>query len=304
MISRRTFLFGAALAARAQDATFSTDVRVVSLFATVHDRDGRVVKDLNQEDFVLQEDGRPQTIRYFSRESNLPLTLGLLVDTSRSQIEVLERERSASYTFLSQVLREKVDRAFVVSFDEKVQVLQGMTSSRTDLAAALGRLRIPGRVATLLYEAVRESSENLMRKEKGRKASILLTDGVSFRDKTTIGTAIEFAQRADTILYTIRFAGHNPASRPGRALVMGIAGEHGKHALQRMALETGGEAFEVTEDQPIEKVFSEIEDSLRNQYSIGYVPDRIDQSGKFHKIKLTVKNRPVVVRTREGYYAQ
>lgn len=150
MISRRSLLFGAALAARAQDATFFTDVRVVSLLATVHDRDGRVVKDLNKEDFDLQEDGRPQAIRYFSRESSLPLTLGLLVDTSRSQIEVLERERSASYTFLSQVLRERFDRAFVVSFDEKVQVLEDMTSSRQDLEAALARLQIPGRVATLL----------------------------------------------------------------------------------------------------------------------------------------------------------
>jgi VWFA-related protein len=121
MILRRTFLIGAACSAWAQEATFSTDVKVVSLLATVHDKDGRVVKDLNKEDFVLQEDGKPQTVRYFSRESDLPLTLGLLVDTSRSQMEVLERERSASDTFLSQVLREKVDQAFVVSFDEKVQ---------------------------------------------------------------------------------------------------------------------------------------------------------------------------------------
>ncbi len=303
MMSRRTFLFGAALAARAQDATFSTDVKVVSLLATVHDKDGRVVKDLNQEDFLLQEDGKPQTIRYFSRESDLPLTLGLLVDTSRSQIEVLERERSASFTFLTQVLREKVDQAFVVSFDEKVQVLQGMTSSRQDLSAALARLQIPGRVATLLYEAVRQSSEDLMRKQKGRKAFILLTDGVSFRDKTNIATAIEFAQRADTIIYAVRFSGHSPVYRPGRAIAHGITAEGGKHALQRMAAETGGEALEVSKDKPIEKVFSQIEESLRNQYSIGYTPDRANESGKFHRIKLAVKGQAVTVRTRDGYYS-
>ncbi|HTX38566.1 MAG TPA: VWA domain-containing protein [Bryobacteraceae bacterium] len=247
------------------------------------------------------ESPRPSAI---ARESSLPLTLGLLVDTSRSQIEVLERERSASDTFLSQVLREKIDRALVVSFDEKVQVLQDMTSSRQDLEAALARLQIPGKAATLLYEAVRQSSENLMRKQKGRKAFILLTDGVSFRDKTSIGTAIEFAQRADTILYTIRFAGHNPAYRPGRALVLGMAEEHGKHALQRMAAETGGEAFEVSADEPIEKVFSEIEELLRNQYSLGYTPDRPSHAGKFHRIRLTVKNRALIVRTRDGYYSQ
>lgn len=143
-----------------------------------------------------------------------------------------------------------------------------------------------------------------MRRQKGRKAFILLTDGVSFRDKTSIGTAIEFAQRADTILYTIRFAAHNAAYRPGRALVLGIAEEHGKHALQRMAAETGGEAFEVSKDEPIEKVFSEIEELLRNQYSLGYTPDRPSQAGKFHRIRLTVKNRALIVRTRDGYYSR
>jgi VWFA-related protein len=301
---RRTFLVGVAGSAWAQDAVFSADVKVVSLLATVHDKDGRAVKDLSREDFVLQDDGRPQTISYFSRESDLPLTLGLLVDTSQSQTEVLERESNASYAFLAQVLREKIDQAFLVSFDERVQVLQDMTSSRQDLQAALSRLRIPGRAATLLYEAVRQSAENPMRKQKGRKAFILLTDGVSFRDKTSIGTAIEFAQRSDTIIFTIRFSGHNPIYRPGRAIVMGIAAQHGKQVLERMASETGGEALEVTKDKPIEKVFSEIEESLRSQYNIGYTPDRIGDGGKFHKIKLSVKNKALTVRTRDGYFSR
>ena len=136
------------------------------------------------------------------------------MDTSRSQTGVLEQERNASYTFLSQVLREKIDQACVVSFDNRAQVLQGMTSSRQDLAAALSQLRIPGIVATLLYEAVRQSAESLMRKEQGRKAFILLTDGVSFRDKTSISTAIEFAQRADTIIYAIRLKVRLSRCRP------------------------------------------------------------------------------------------
>ncbi len=303
-ISRRTFLFGAAITAWPQAASFSTGVKVVSLLATVHDKDGRVMKDLNKEDFVLEEDGRPQTIRYFSRESDLPLTVGLLVDTSRSQIEVLERERSASYTFLSQVLRGNVDHAFVVSFDIQVQLLQGLTSSKEDLGAALSRLRIPGKVATLLYEAVRECAVDPMKEQTGRKAFILLTDGVSFRDKTSIGTAIEFAQMADTIIYSIRFSGHNPLRGPGRAVVEGIVSEHGKHALERMAAETGGEALEVSRDKPIERVYSEIEESLRNQYSIGYTPDRVSERGEFHKITLAIGNRPLTVRTRTGYYSQ
>ena len=138
--------------------TFSTNVRVVSLLATVRDRDGKVVKDLSQDHFVLQEDGTPQTIRYFSRESNLPLTIGLLVDTSRSQVSVLEPERLASYTFLDQVLREDKDRAFVVQFNVKVEMLQGLTTSRRELTAALERLRVPRQIATLLFSAVRDSA--------------------------------------------------------------------------------------------------------------------------------------------------
>ena len=119
--------------------------------ATVRDRDGGIVSYLDRDDFVLEEDGRPQTIRYFSRESNLPLTLGLLVDTSRSQLHVLKPERKASYAFLDHVLR-KSDQAFVASFDIDVHILQGLTNSRESLSAALDQLRIPELVNTLLFE--------------------------------------------------------------------------------------------------------------------------------------------------------
>jgi VWFA-related protein len=138
-----------------------------------------------------------------------------------------------------------------------------------------------------------------MRPQQGRKAFIRLTDGVSFRDKTDIVTAIEFAQRADTMIYSVRFFG-SPAYRPVRAIVH----EFGKHALQRMARETGGEALEVSEDKPIEAVFAQIEESLRNQYNLGYTPNRPDDHGKFHKIKLVTKDRTFTVGTREGYYSR
>ena len=154
-ISRRHFLLGAAavLPGAAQEPRFSADVNVVTLVATVRDRDGRIVKDLNREDFVLKEDGAPPTIRYFSRESGLPLTVGLLVDTSRSQIGVLEPERKASYAFLDGMLRAG-DQAFVARFDIDVAVLQGLTDSRELLSAALDQLRIPGRISTLLFDAI------------------------------------------------------------------------------------------------------------------------------------------------------
>jgi VWFA-related protein len=231
MIARRTFLFGAAYSkysAWAQQATFSTDVNVVSLLAAVRDGEGRVVKDLNQADFILQEDGKPQTIRYFSRESDLPLKIGLLVDTSRSQVDVMEPERRASYVFLDQVLRPDKDRAFVAHFDTQVEIVQSFTSSREELRAALDRLSVPGMIATLLYEGIRQTSETMMCPERGRKAFILLSDGVSFRDKTSIVTAIEYAQRADTIIYSILFGGHHKIYRPGGAAIHAMVGGHGK----------------------------------------------------------------------------
>ena len=151
-IGRRDLILGVAVRALAQQPVFATDVKVVTLLATVHDGDGAIVTNLNREDFAVEEDGVPQTIRYFSRESDLPLTLGLLVDTSRSQIGVLEPERRASYRFLDQVLREDKDQAFIAHFDIDVEILQDLTPSRTRLAAALDKLTIPRRASTLLYQ--------------------------------------------------------------------------------------------------------------------------------------------------------
>ena len=297
-------LLACSASAEAQDPTFSADVNVVTLLATVRDRDGRIAKNLTRDDFVLQDDGIPQTISYFAAESDLPLTVGLLVDTSNSQKGVMEPERKASYVFLDQVLREDKDKAFVAHFDTRVEVLEGFTSSRQDLAAALDRLRVPGEIATLLYEAIRKTSEDMMRSQHGRKAFILLSDGVSFRDKTSIGTAIEYAQRADTIIYSILFADRGKFYRPGRAAVLAISRQHGRNVMRRLARETGGAYFEISDSNPIEKAYAEIEDALRNQYSIGYTPQSTGQPGEYHKIKLTTKRPDLIVQTRDGYYSK
>ncbi len=309
-LSRRSLLLTLVTGAWAQEApTFSADVNVVSLLATVHDRDGRAIKDLTQDDFTLFDDGVPQKIRYFSRETDLPLTIGLLVDTSRSQTGVLDQERRASYTFLDRVLRENQDQAFIAHFDVNVDVLQNLTASRRELELALERLRVPGQYATRIYSAIRECSEDVMRKQAGRKAFILLTDGVAFHDDTSIGTAIEFAQRADTILYSIRFSDAVRLYRPLRAAVESVAKEHGKQGLARMARETGGIAYEVSKSQPLEAIYTQIEEALRSQYSIGYTPERASsakagKAGRYHTIKLTVKDRSLGVNTRAGYYAK
>lgn len=305
IVLRVLILSMAAATLWAQDVpTISTDVNLVSLLATVHDRDGRIANNLTQGDFVLKEDGVPQKIRYFSRESDLPLTIGILVDTSRSQRGVLAQESRASNTFLGQVLREGKDQAFITHFDVRVETLQDLTSSRSELTSALGQLTIPDQVATLPYSAIRESSNNVMSKQRGRKAIILLTDGVAYKDPVSIESAIESAQRADTILYSIRFSDPVEAYRPIRAMVLAAAKERGKQELERMAKETGGVSYAVTTSQTIEAIYAEIENSLRNQYSIGYTPPRASADGKYHKIKLTANDRHLIVDARDGYYAK
>jgi VWFA-related protein len=143
-----------------------------------------------------------------------------------------------------------------------------------------------------------------MRGRQGRKAFIVLSDGVDYRSKAPLGTAIEYAQRADVMVYSILFADKVRLYRPGRAAVQAVVAKRGRNALQRMSQETGGAFYEVSEKQPLEEVFSAIEDALRNQYSIGYTPARAHSDGKYHKIKLTTKDRHLTVNTRAGYYAK
>jgi VWFA-related protein len=216
--------------------TMSVNVKVVNLPVTVRDKHGKVVRNLTKDDFTLEEDGRPQTIKYFSQDANLPLTLGLLVDTSFSQRSVLDEERSASRTFLDQMLKQDKDKAFVIHFDREVELLQDLTSSRDKLQRALDELRTPQpqrdpaddnggppqggqrrmrRGGTQLYDAVFLASDELMKKQQGRKALIILSDGVDRGSKTSLEGAIEAAQRADTIVYSILFKGPQEFERGG-----------------------------------------------------------------------------------------
>ncbi len=288
-----------------QTPTFSTEVKVVNVFATVHDKQGQIVRDLNKEDFEIREDGKPQTIRYFSRESDLPLTIALLVDSSLSQTRVLEDERGASYRFLDQVLREKKDEAAVVQFDQAVVIRQTLTSSHKDLQDTLSLIdspdmRIPGaQGGTLLYDAVRQASIRLMRSQRGRKAFIVLTDGVDFGSAVTLNDAIESAQRAETLVYCILFSDET-YYRHGLA----IGGPEGKGVLEKLSRETGGGFFVVTPSQGIEAIFKTIEDELRSEYSIGFVSDQPVTHSAFRTLKLTAKRKGLIVQATDRYYAE
>ena len=329
-LSRRRLLRVAALApvsrllAWQDDAKFSTDVNVVNVLASVRDRDGKVVRNLLKEDFTLEEEGRPQAIRYFTQQTDMPLTLGLLIDTSGSQQRVLMEERRASYRFFEQVLRAK-DQAFVIHFDFEVELLQDLTSSRHDLETALsevepGRPRVqpfprrrqfpgggPGRGrfgGTALYDAVLLASDELMRKQQGRKAVVVLSDGVDNGSRVSLATSIESAQRADTLVYAIRFYDGEAYGGPGRR--RGQIGRReevvdGKQVLMRLSRETGGGYYEVSGKQSLEKIYTQIEDELRNQYNLGYTPDQT--SSGFRKIRVTLPRlRNLTVQAREGYY--
>jgi VWFA-related protein len=310
--SRRRILFSTAslfsansLIRGQQDATFSTDVKVVNVLATVRTKQGAFIRDLNKDDFVLAEDGRPQTIRYFAQESNLPLTLGLMVDTSMSQEKVLTAERGASARFLDQVLRDSKDQFFIVQFDMTVMIRQGLTSSRGELDEALSLVDTPDRKhlaqqtggGTLLYDAVEVASKDIMKTQRGRKALIILSDGVDTGSYVTLQAAVEAALRVDTLIYSILFAD------PG---AYGLFGGHndGKGALMRLAQETGGGFFEVSKKQSIQQIFDRIQEELRSQYNLGYVSDQPVRVSEFRKIQLTTKQPGLVVQARERYWAQ
>jgi VWFA-related protein len=332
MLSRRNFLYLTGMAlARAQDAKFSSSVNVVNVLATVRDKQGKIVHDLTQDEFIIQEDGRPQSIRYFSTQSELPLTLGLLLDTSFSQWRILNQELSASHEFFQHVLREDKDKAFLVQFDREVELLQDLTSSRKQLETALngagpartqsnrGRGRGGLVIGTALYDAVFLAADEILRKQEGRKAVVLLSDGGELGSKTSIGSAIESAQRADMLIYSIRFADDSVRAPAGRGGFggpgMGRGGRRGrffqpprrgqnpvdgKKILQRLSQETGGGYFEVSKKMPLDKIYDQIEEELRSQYSLGYNPDQ--SNGGYHKISVSVKRKNMTVRARDGYY--
>jgi hypothetical protein len=345
----------------APSTTLHVNVRVVTMAVTVRDKHGAIVPNLTQDDFNLAEDGRPQTIKYFTHDTNLPLTLGLLVDTSGSQRNVLDAERTASQHFLDQMLTETRDRAFLIQFDREVDLLADVSPDKSKLRAAIDQLGAPqmhntgdsqdsgdsgrhmGGGGTTLYDAIYLASDDVMKKQPDRKALILLTDGVDRGSKESLFSAIEAAQRANTVVYAIYFKGEeshdNNNGFPGRRRG-GMGGGYpgggypgggypgggggwpggggggqrtgrptegsridGKKVLEQICGETGGRMFEVNKKESVDQIYSTIADELRAQYILGYTPDKQSTDSGYHKITLTAKKKDLIVQTRQGYYA-
>lgn len=284
-----------AAAARAQ---FTAGVKVVNVLASVRDRKGAIIADLTKDDFVLLEQGRAQNIQYFSRQGDLPLSLGLLVDTSMSQEHVLTAERTASLRFLDQVLRPDRDQVCVLQFDSRVVIRQMLTNSYTKLETALSLVDTPSRGelqrgiggGTVLFDAVDTAARFLLKDRTGRKAVILLTDGVDYGSSSTIAEAIESAQKNDTLVYSILFADRN--------------GDAGRGALVKLSRETGGAFYEVSKKLPIDRIYALIQDELRSQYNLGYVSDKPVELSEWRKIHLTVKQKGLLVQARDRYWAR
>jgi VWFA-related protein len=292
------------LAPNQDQPTFSTDVKVVNILATVRTKSGQIINDLTKDDFAISENKRPEDVRYFSRESDLPLTIGLMVDTSMSQARVLESERSASFQFVDQVLREGKDKVFVTQFDMAVMTRQTPTSSRRDLEQSLPNVDTPSKSelqsqrggGTLLFDAVVKAAREIMTGQQNRKAMIILSDGGDNGSEETLQSAIEAAQRADTIIYSILFS---DATYYG-----GYGDPEGRTYMQRLAKETGGGYFEVSKKLTINQIYGIIEQELRSQYNLGFVSDQPVRVSEFRNLQLTVKRKELIVQARDRYWAQ
>jgi VWFA-related protein len=287
----------------------NVQVTVVNVFATVRDKHHAIISDLKQDDFKILEDGVEQKVAFFSKELDLPITLGMLVDTSGSMTRMLPAEQDAAARFLHEVMRKK-DEAMVISFDLDVNLLADFTQDTTVLERAIRRTVInsagggtsinsgpisqPNLGGTHLYDAVYLACHDQLVSEAGRKAIILLTDAVDEGSQLTVKDAIEAAQRTDAVIHVLLLS--DPA--------FGGFGNPGPSVARKMADETGGRVIDVHNEKTLEKAFDEISSELRSQYVLGYYPTNAKRDGTFRKIQVQLPTHDEAkILARRGYYA-
>ena len=306
---------GTVLVLAQDDNTIRLDVNLVSIFASVRGKNNALISNLEKGDFKIFEDGKEQQIKNFTRETDLPLTLGLLVDTSSSQERLIDTEQRAASQFFSKVIREK-DQAFLIQFGAEAELLQDLTNSTRSLQKGLQQLRLsvpvgglhPGPVptmqnqaGTILYDAVYLAANDELKREVGRKAIILITDGVDTGSKITRDKAIEAAQKGDVMIYSIFY--QDRAAYGGGFGTISLGGGGGESELRRMSSETGGQVFKVDRGHSLDDIFKELQDEMRSQYAITYQPPNPKRDGTYHKIDIKLANRDYKPQARKGYYA-
>jgi len=285
---------------------YKVQVNLVNQFVTVRDKHNAIVGNLNKEDFRLYEDGKEQKVEFFSKELNLPLTMGLLVDTSGSMERMLPAEQQTAAQFLERVMK-KGDETCLISFDQDADLLTDFTDSIRDLERGLSKARInepyapvtPGTVpnraprGTVFYEAIWDVSREKLSSEVGRKAIVVLTDAVDEGSRVRLEEAIEAAQRVDAVVHILLL------SDPRMMFFQGS----GAGVAKKIAEETGGRMIEVKGEKHLYEAFDQLIEELRSQYALGYYPSNTVKDGRFRKIKIEVTRSDTKVLARKGYYA-
>jgi VWFA-related protein len=282
--------------AKDSETPFKVDVDVVNVLCTVYDKHGGLVQDLNRGDFEIREDGQRQDLRYFARDTDLPLTVALMVDVSGSVRAWIDTEKDAAAKFLQAVIRPS-DQAMLVGFSSTIILWQDMTPSVERLNLALGRLRpIPFRgipldgspmPGTLLYDAVGAAAREKLAKISGRKVVVVISDGLDNGSASQAEEAVAAVQSANAIVYGICYD----------------TGFSGCSFLKGLAEPTGGRMFEAGKKTPLSQIFQIIEQELRSQYALGYVPTNRARDGTFRKLQVRVKGHGLRVQARKGYFA-
>jgi len=310
-----------AAALDAQKADIRVDVGLVTVACEVTDRNGVPVKSLQVEDFELRDNDRLQKIDHLWQEQDLPLTIGLIVDVSGSQSAFIEQHRQTLTQFLRQVIGAK-DRAFLLTIGPEVKLMADLTGSVEALRKGVDDIEglqlrgvqfgescleaVPyrGCGGTALWNGVYAAARQKMKWVKGRKALIVLSDGLDTGSPHSLPDAIQSVQEAETVVYAIKYV--DPEITPSQAgvskrgaSIRGLA----NRGLERLTDETGGYTFPNPEDK-LAEVFARIEQDLRNQYVLGFTPPEDARDGRFHKLEVRAQRRNLVVRARVGYYAQ
>ena len=299
---------------QAPEETLKVSVNVVGLFFNVKDKHGALIPNLTKNDFEVYEDGKPQTIKYFAAESNLPLTLGILIDSSGSQLRVLDMEKEVGGAFLKQILTDK-DEAYVIDFNVDASLVQDFTRDVHRLQTAMNKVKIntgilsgpiPGAGGspvptaaargTVLYDAVYLSAHDMLAKEVGRKAMILLTDGEDEGSQLKIKDAIEAAQKADAIVYVLLCADRGFYGSYG-------VGYSGEGEMRKLTEQTGGRVINVgNKFDKLREAFDQVAAELRSQYNLGFTSTNTNLDGSYRKLEIKAKQN-YKIQSRAGYYA-
>jgi VWFA-related protein len=285
--------------------TLSVETRLVDVFATVRDKHNAIINNLTKDDFKVFEDGQPQKITYFAKESDLPITLAILMDTSGSMYNIMNGEKEAASEFVHQIMRKK-DEAVVISFDTDEDLLADFTEDPAVLTKAIHRAEVkvdasgiggtPGTIpsrggGTNLFDAVYLACQEKLNSEAGRKAIIVLSDAEDNGSKMSIEQATEAADRADAVIHVILIS--DPMATEG----------YGAGIALQLARETGGRVLRVHNEKTMDTAFDEISEELRSQYVLGYTSTNTAHDGTYRKIKLETNEPDTKILARKGYYA-